>query len=65
MNIWVEPLEWDAEKEGKGKKLVELKEVEKAEEQGKDGEEENQVKMEGNQVNAEGRGARDRWRARR
>lgn len=53
MKIWVEPLEWDAEKEGKGKKLVELKEVEKAEEQGKDGEEENQVKMEGNQVNAE------------
>ncbi|KAG2038712.1 mitochondrial protein Pet127-domain-containing protein [Suillus americanus] len=52
MNIWVEPVEWDAEKEGKGKNLVELKEGEeetKVTEQGKDGEgegEENRVKTE-------------------
>ncbi|KAG1837781.1 mitochondrial protein Pet127-domain-containing protein [Suillus subalutaceus] len=48
MNIWVEPVEWDAEKEGKGKNLVEMKEAEeetKVAEQGKDGEEEeNRVK---------------------
>lgn len=49
MNIWVEPVEWDAEKEGKGKDVVELKEAEeetKVAEQGKDGEEENPVKTE-------------------
>jgi len=50
MNIWVEPLEWDAEKEGNGKNLVELNEAEeemKVGEQGKDGEEEgNQAKTE-------------------
>lgn len=41
MNIWVEPVEWDAEKEGKGNSVAELKEVEdetKVAEQGKDGE---------------------------
>ncbi|KAG1787452.1 RNA processing-related protein, mitochondrial RNA degradation [Suillus plorans] len=41
MNIWVEPVEWDAEKEGKGNNVAELKEVEdetKVAEQGKDGE---------------------------
>ncbi|KAG2127544.1 mitochondrial protein Pet127-domain-containing protein [Suillus bovinus] len=49
MNIWVEPVEWDAEKEGKGQDIVDLKEVEdetKAVEQGKDGEEEDKVKTE-------------------
>jgi hypothetical protein len=49
MNIWVEPLEWDAEKEGKGKNVVELKEAEeeaKVAEQGENGEEANQVKTE-------------------
>ncbi|KAG1897421.1 mitochondrial protein Pet127-domain-containing protein [Suillus fuscotomentosus] len=41
MNIWVEPVEWDTEKEGKGESVAELKEVEdeiKVAEQGKDGE---------------------------
>ncbi|KAG2336896.1 Pet127-domain-containing protein [Suillus weaverae] len=50
MNIWVEPVEWDAEKEGKGKDVAELKEAQeetKVAEQGKDGEgEENRVKTE-------------------
>lgn len=54
MNVWVEPLEWDAEKEGKGKNVVELKEAEEVEEQGKVGEEEeNQVKVEEGQVKTE------------
>lgn len=61
MNIWVEPLEWDAEKEGKGKNVV-MKETEenqvkaeeeaKVAEQGRDGEEEENVKTE-NQAKAE------------
>ncbi|KAG1733018.1 mitochondrial protein Pet127-domain-containing protein [Suillus paluster] len=50
MNIWVEPVEWDAEKEGKGKDvIVELKEgeEEKVREQGKEGGgEERQAKTE-------------------
>ncbi|KAG1718268.1 mitochondrial protein Pet127-domain-containing protein [Suillus lakei] len=50
MNIWVEPVEWDVEKEGKGKSVAELKEAEddtKVIGQGKDGEgEENQGKTE-------------------
>lgn len=54
MNVWVEPLEWDAEKEGKGKNVVELKEAEEIEEQGKNGEEEeDQVKTAENQVKRE------------
>ncbi|KAG1822459.1 mitochondrial protein Pet127-domain-containing protein [Suillus subaureus] len=49
MNIWVEPVEWDAEKEGKGKSLTESKETEeetKVAEQEKDAEGEGRVKTE-------------------
>jgi len=50
MNIWVEPVEWDAEKEGGGNNVIELKEGgedTKGTKQGKSGEgEENGVKTE-------------------
>lgn len=49
MNVWIEPLEWDAKEEGKGSNVVEMKGEEdtKDTEQGKNEEAETNVVKEG------------------